>query len=109
MFDLALEAPAGRTGQCSVANIEAELLAMVPNEVERSEDCFAGGAAQAPPELLQENGGALRWAEEEHCVDVGQVDAFVEEVGCEQCVHATCSQIVQCPLAIDTRRGSGHC
>ena len=43
---------------------------------------------QAAAKLLQEQRGALGRAQEEHGVDVGQVQALVEQVGGEQHVDA---------------------
>ena len=48
---------------------------------------LAGGPAQAAAELLQEDGGALGGAQEQHGVDLGKVDALVEQVCREQHVE----------------------
>lgn len=74
----ALELPAGAAEQGPVAAVEAELAAMRAHEVEDRAEPLARCAAQAPAELLEEQGGALGGAQHEHRVDSGHVDALVE-------------------------------
>jgi hypothetical protein len=56
----------------------------VADEVEDGEAVLPIAAPEAAAELLEEDRGALGRAEEEDGVDVGQVDALVEQVDREQ-------------------------
>src|ERR1035437_997610 len=57
------------------------------DEVENCQAVFSLGLAQSTAELLQEDCCTLCWPEEEHRVDLREVEAFVEEVDREQDVH----------------------
>src|SRR5690606_22058578 len=66
--DLALELATAAAEQGLQTPIEAELGAMVTHEVEHGAHGLAGAAPQAPPELLQEQGGALGGAQHQQRV-----------------------------------------
>ena len=83
--------------------VEAELLAVVADEVEHGQDRLVAGAPQAAAELLEEDGRALGGPEEEDGVDVGEVETLVEEVGGEEDVHPARSKIVRGLLSLGLR------
>ena len=93
LLDVGFEFSSGAAEHAPVAEVEAELFALVADEVEDGEHVFAFGAAEASAELLQEDGGALGWAEHEHDVDGGDVDAFVEQVDGEQDLDLAVSEV----------------
>ena len=62
---------------------------MVADEVEHGQDGLVLRTPQAAAELLQEDGCALGGTEQQHGVDVGHVEALVEEVDGEQRVDAS--------------------
>src|SRR5262249_6553768 len=68
------------TEQRAEAMVEAELRAVVANEVQHGARGLAVCSPQSAAELLEEQGSALGRAEQEECVDVRDVDALVEEV-----------------------------
>ena len=68
-----------RTRQSAVADVEPELLAMMTDEVECGQHRLVTGAAQTATQLLQEDRRALGRPQEQDGVDVGQVEAFVEQ------------------------------
>ena len=99
-FDLALEAPTSLAGQRAQLLVEAKLLALVSDEVEDGQHGLVGRAAKSATELLQEDRGALGGAEEQHRVDVGQVEALVEQVGGEEDVDSARLEVLKCALAV---------
>ena len=80
VLDVALELGARAPGHRAEAPVEAELRAVVADEVERGQHGFAWCQPQSAPELLEEDGGALGGTQEEDGVDGGHVDALVEDV-----------------------------
>ena len=66
---------------------------LLADEVEDGEAVLAVGQAQAAAELLQEDGRALGGTQEEHGVDLGDVDALVEEVDREDAVDLAARSI----------------
>jgi hypothetical protein len=59
------------------------------------------GARRSPAaELLEEDCGALRRTQEQHRVDLRDVETLVEQVGREQSGHLTAAQLLDgpCPL-----------
>ena len=62
------------------ANVESVLGVGLADEVEHRQDALALRPPQAATELLQEHGRALGRAQEQDRVDLGNVDAFVEDV-----------------------------
>ncbi len=83
-LDGALDLAAGAAEERAEAGVEAEASVREPDEVEHRDARLAARPAQPAAELLDEDRGALRGAEEEEGVDVGQVDAFVEEIDAEE-------------------------
>ncbi|MEI2699996.1 MAG: hypothetical protein V9E94_17270 [Microthrixaceae bacterium] len=90
-FDVA----AGAAEQGPVAAVEAELLAVGADEVEHRAVRLVLRSAQASAELLEEQHRALGGSEHQHRVDVGEVDAFVEQVDGEHDLHVACRQVAQ--------------
>jgi hypothetical protein len=78
VFELATAA----AQQGPVAQIKAKAPVLLANEVEHGEAALAGVGRQpqAPAELLQEHHGALGGPQEQHGVDRGDVEPFVEQV-----------------------------
>ena len=74
------------TGERPVAQVEAELAALLADEVHDGQHGLALGAAQPAPQLLEEDRGALCGAEQQDGVHLRQVQAFVEEVDGEDAV-----------------------
>ena len=86
-LDVAFQSAAGLPGQGPQPMVEAELLAVVPDEVQDRQNRLVPGSTKPTAELLQEQRRALGGAQEQHRVDVGNVQALVEEVGGEQGVQ----------------------
>jgi hypothetical protein len=95
VLDLAHQLRTGTSGQRAVANVPAEAPVVLSHEVEHGQAGLAGGAAQAPAQLLQEDGGALGGAQEQHGVDLGHVDALVEQVDREDGVDLSVTQVTK--------------
>ena len=72
--------------QCAQLEVEAELLAVIADEVQDGQHGLVLRPPQPSPELLQEDRGALGGSEEQHRVDIGNVDALVEDVDREDCL-----------------------
>ena len=60
-FDLALKAPTSLAGQRAQLYVEAELLALVSDEVEDGQNGLVGRATKSATELLQEDRWRSRW------------------------------------------------
>ena len=97
--------PAAHPGEGPVAEVEAEPLVLQPDEVEHRQARLVVRQAQATAELLQEHRGALGGAQEQHRVDLGDVDALVEQVHREQRPHLPPAQLLQRPAALLRRSG----
>ncbi len=78
-FDLTLDLASCATKECPKAPVEAEFLAVVPDEVEDRAN-LALRLTKPSSELLDEEHGAIGWAQEEKGVDVANIDALVEKV-----------------------------
>lgn len=50
------------------------------DQIEYGQAGLAIGDPQSAAELLEKDGGALGGAQQQHCVDLGQVDPLVEEI-----------------------------
>ena len=68
------------TDQGAVANVEAIVGVGLSDEVEHCQDTLALRPAQAPAKLLEEDGRALGRSQKQDRVDLGNVDALVEDV-----------------------------
>jgi hypothetical protein len=80
MFDLANEFFSTQTRQSPEALVEAELLALMADEVQCSQHGLAWRRAQPAAELLKKHGRALSGPQEQHGVDIGDVESLIEEV-----------------------------
>ena len=111
LLDVGFEFSSGAAEHAPVAEVEAELLALVADEVEHGQHVLAFGAAQAAAELLEEDRGALGGAQHEHDVDGGDVDALVEQVDGEQHLHLAVSQIGErlASVGVGRLRRDGPC
>ena len=99
LLDLLLHLRARGAGHRAVAQVEAELPVRLADEVQHGDAVLALEAAQAAAKLLQEDERAFRGPEEQQRVDLGQVDAFVEQVHREQRPDAPGAQVQQRLLA----------
>ena len=81
---MAFDLTAGAADDGAEAAVEPEAAVGVADEVEHREALFVVAAPEAATELLEEQRRALRGAQEQDGVDVGYVDALVEEVDAEQ-------------------------
>ncbi len=95
-----LAADAGESGE---AGSEVELRALMADEVEHRQDGFACAASQSSAELLKEHCRALRRAQHKERVDVGNVDALVEDVDCEQATDRSAPKVGKSLRAFGTR------
>ena len=68
---------------------------MVADEVERRQDRLAGSRAQPTAELLKKNCRALGGPQEQHSVDIRNIEALIEKIHSED--------DIQCAVACDTR------
>ena len=85
------------TEEGAETSIEAELAAMVADEVEDGAERLSAVArpSQATAELLQEERRALGWAQEQQGVDIRDVDALVEQVDGEDDVDSAGVEIAK--------------
>ena len=103
-FDVTLELGSSATGHGAESFVESELSPVVSHEVQSSQDRFVLRAAKSSAQLLKEDGRALRGAKEQHGVDGGNVDAFVEDVHGEEGLDGTAAQVADGGLTVG---GSG--
>ena len=80
-------------GQDAELPREVELLAVIAHEVQDGEDGLAMSAAKAAAKLLHEDRRALGGPQEQHGVDIGDVEAFVEHVDGEEHIHFCCPEL----------------
>ncbi|GAX56006.1 hypothetical protein SO3561_07573 [Streptomyces olivochromogenes] len=80
MLDVVQEPFAGEVRQGPELVFEAELLAVLSDEVEHCEHCFVLAPAKTSAELLEEQGCTGGGAQEEQGVYVGDVESLIEEV-----------------------------
>ncbi len=74
---------AGDASERSKAQVKAELLAVVRDEVEDRADVLAGMTPEPTADLLEEHRGRLGGAQQQDRVAIGDVDALVEYVAGE--------------------------
>ena len=77
-FDFLCEHAPGDAREGSVPEVESKRLVLMTDEIEHGEAWFVVGETEATSELLQKDRGALRRSEEQHGVDLGDVDSFIE-------------------------------
>ncbi len=106
-LDLALDAAAGAADDGAKARVEAKRPVRLADEVEDGEALLFVAAAQPAAELLEEQGGALGGAQEQDGVDVGDVDAFVEEVDAEEDAELAGGEIAERGGALGFGGGGG--
>ena len=75
---------------------EAELLALVADEVEHREHRLVARATQSAAELLKEDRGALGGPQEQHRVDVGRSRPSLKRSAAKRMLTRRCSQVVKC-------------
>ena len=83
---LLLQLAATAAEQGAVAQVETEAAVLLADEIQNGETallCF-WREAQAPAQLLQEHDRALGGPQQQHGVDRGDVEAFVEQVDGEE-------------------------
>ena len=107
LLDVALQVLARRAGERPEAQVSTEFAAVMPNEVEGGEHGLAFGEPESAAELLEEEGWALGGAQEEHGVDLGDVDSLVEKVGGKDRGEAALSQVGDGSCALIGRGLSG--
>jgi hypothetical protein len=96
----------GRTApaqQRAEATVVAELLAVLPDEVEHRADALAFALPQAAAELLEEEQRAVGGPEHEERVHGRHVDALVEQVDREHHVQPPGGQVAQGLLPLISR------
>jgi hypothetical protein len=93
LLDLLDHMLAATAQQGPQAAIEAELLAVVADEVEHRAQALAVAAPQPTPELLEEQGRAVGGPEQEQAVHAGDVDALVEQVDGEDHLDFSAGQL----------------
>ena len=96
LLNLSLEGAAGVSRQGSISLGEAELLALVADEVQHRQDSLRRRASEPTSELLEEDRCALGGAEHEDGVDVGDVEALVQHVDGEHRIDAARAEVVEC-------------
>src|SRR4051794_36988014 len=67
---------------------------MVTDEVDDRQRALALLNPQPPPQLLQKDGGRLRWPQHEHGIDVGNVEALIEEIDGEDHLEISAAEVV---------------
>jgi hypothetical protein len=101
LSQLVFEMASAAAQQGPVAQIKAKAPVLLADEVEHREATLAGVGRepQAPAELLQKHHGALGGPQEQHGVDRGDVEPFVEEVHGEEDLQLAGLQAAQGGLA----------
>jgi hypothetical protein len=89
ILDSLSDSDARNPGDCGKDSIEAELGAVLTDEVQHEAAGLAGVMTEPTSELLEEQRRALRGAEEEQGIDKGHVDALVVEIAHEH--HVDCA------------------
>ena len=89
LLNLTLQRLAADAGHRAETLVEPELAPLVSDEIQRCEHSLAARQPQAAAQLLEEDGRAFRRPQEEHSVDLWDVQAFVEEVDGEENVDRT--------------------
>ena len=101
LSQLVFELPPAAAQQGPIAQIKAKAPVLLADEVQNGEAVLAGVGRepQAPAELLQEHHGALGGPQEQHGVDRGDVEPFVEQVDREEDLQLAGLQASQGGLA----------
>lgn len=107
LSQLVFELPPAAAQQGPVAQIKAKAPVLLSHEVQNGEAALAGVGRepQAPAELLQKHHGALGGSQQQHGVDRGDVEPFVEEVHRKKDLQVAGLQAAQGGLAEIGRRG----
>ena len=108
-LNLPLDVFARAAEQSLQAGVEAKLTSVLTDEVQYETRRLAISLAQAAAELLKEEDGAFGGAEEEQGLDVGKIDAFVEEVHREEDVDLAATELRECLGAFFLRAVSPNC
>ena len=85
---------AAQPGQRSEAPVETKLPATIAHEVQGGEYGLACGQPQTTAESPDEDGGVFGRAQEQDRVDLGDIQAFVEQIDSEQDVDLSVAQRV---------------
>ncbi len=93
--DLVDDRAAARSTIALQAVFEAELAAVLADQVDDRQVALAGGTAQTAAELLGEHRRGRCRAKQQDAVDVGHVDAFAEHLDGEDAAQPTCPQIAR--------------
>src|SRR5205807_3195166 len=72
-----LVVPLTQSEEC--ADLDEERF-VVADVVDDREVLFPGGSAESATELLEPDNARFGWPEHHHCIDLRQIDAFVEHV-----------------------------
>ena len=103
VLDLLVERHRGVGQERPVSQVETEVAVGLADEVEDGQALLLLEQPQPAAELLEEDRQALGRAEEQHRVDLGDVDALVVQVDDEQEVHLATAQAVLSRVAIGLR------
>ena len=95
LLNLALEAAAGVSRQGSISLGEAELFALVADEVQHRQDSLRRRTSKPTTELLEEDRCAFGGAEHEDGVDVGDVQALVQHIDGKHSIDAARAEVVR--------------
>ena len=93
LLDLSLERASAVTRQGAIPLGEAELLALVADEVQHRQDGLRRRSPEAPTELLEEDRRALSGPEHQDRVDVGDVEALIQHVDGEHRIDAARAEV----------------
>src|SRR5262245_34120475 len=77
---------------------------MIPDKIQDRANRLAPTEAEAATKLLQEQGWAVRRAQEQQCIHIRQVDTLIEEVDGEKRVDLSFGKISKSLLSLDSRR-----
>jgi hypothetical protein len=100
MLHLVDQRGAARSGECAVAQIEAEFAAVLADQVQNGENGLAVCAPKPAPKLLKEDCCALSGSKQQDSVDLGQVKTFIEEVSRKQALDIPSAELLECPRAV---------
>ena len=72
----------------AIAQVEAELPMRLADKVQHRYAVLFVVSPQPATQLLEKHECAFRRAEEEQCIDFGEIDTLVEQIHCEERPHS---------------------
>ena len=109
MLDLVLQIATSGAGQGTQLEVESEFAVLLPYEVKNGEDGLVLAAPKPAAELLKEDRRALRRPKEDHSVDLGDINAFIEKIDGENAADLARNEVATGRFSIFSRRFAMQC